>query len=43
MEQIAYFNRILNELDLRMQIIKDELIEVRDKFGDERRTLIDFA
>ena len=43
MEQIAYFNRILNELDLRMQIVKDELIEVRDKFGDERRTLIDFA
>ena len=43
MEHIAYFNRILNELDLRMQIVKDELIEVRDKFGDERRTLIDFA
>lgn len=43
MEQIAYLQRILNELDLRMQIIKDELIEVRDKFGDERRTEIDFS
>ena len=43
MEQIAYLQRILNEVDLRMQIIKDELIEVRDKFGDERRTLIDFS
>jgi len=43
MEQIAYLQRILNELELRMQIIKDELIEVRDKFGDERRTLIDFS
>jgi len=43
MEQIAYLQRILNEVDLRMQIIKDELIEVRDKFGDERRTEIDFS
>ncbi len=43
MEQIAYLQRILDEVDLRMQIIKDELIEVRDKFGDERRTLIDFS
>lgn len=43
MEQIAYLQRILNELDLRMKIIKDELIEVRDKFGDERRTEIDFS
>jgi DNA gyrase subunit A len=43
MEQIAYLQRILNEVDLRMQIIKDELIEVRDKFGDERRTLIDYS
>jgi DNA gyrase subunit A len=43
MEQIAYLQRILNEVDLRMQIIKDELTDVRDKFGDERRTLIDFS
>ncbi len=43
MEQIAYLQRILDEVDLRMQIIKDELIEVRDKFGDERRTLIDYS
>jgi DNA gyrase subunit A len=43
MEQITYLQRILDEVDMRMQIIKDELIEVRDKFGDERRTLIDFS
>jgi len=43
MEQITYLQRILNEVDLRMQIIKDELIEVRDKYGDERRTEIDFS
>lgn len=43
MEQIAYLQRILDEVELRMKIIKDELIEVRDKFGDERRTEIDFS
>jgi len=43
MEKIAYFKRILNEEDLRMQIIKDELLEVKEKYGDERRTEIEFA
>lgn len=43
MEKIAYFKRILNEEDLRMQIIKDELLEIKEKYGDERRTEIDFA
>ncbi|KPL14188.1 MAG: DNA gyrase subunit A [Bacteroides sp. SM23_62] len=38
--QIEYFNKILSDESLRMQIIKDELIEIRDKFGDERRTEI---
>jgi DNA gyrase subunit A len=37
---IAYLNRILNEEPLRMQIIKDELLEVKSKFGDPRRTEI---
>ena len=37
---IEYLNRILNEEPLRMQIIKDELLEVKSKFGDERRTEI---
>jgi len=27
----------------RMQIIKDELIYIRDKYGDERRSVIDYA
>ncbi len=43
MEQIAYFKRILDEKDLRMAIIKEELIEVRDKYGDERRSEIEYA
>ncbi|WP_297762356.1 DNA gyrase subunit A [uncultured Muriicola sp.] len=34
---------ILANEDRRMQIIKDELLEVKDKFGDERRSEINFA
>lgn len=40
---IAYLNDILNNFDLRMKVIKDELIEVRERFGDERRSEIVFA
>lgn len=43
MNTIAYLNRILNEEDLRMQIIKDEMLEIREKYGDERRTNIEYA
>ncbi|MFN8309073.1 MAG: DNA gyrase subunit A [Chitinophagales bacterium] len=43
MTTIAYLNRILAEEPLRMQIIKDELTEVKEKYGDERRTGIEFA
>jgi DNA gyrase subunit A len=37
-KQVEYLRQVLDEKDLRMQIIKDELDEVKDKFGDERRT-----
>ena len=37
---IEYLNRVLSDESLQMQIIKDELIEVKDKFGDLRRTEI---
>ena len=37
---IEYYNKILSDEDLRMQIIRDELLEVKEKFGDERRTEI---
>lgn len=40
MEQIEYYKQILADVDLRMTIIKDELIEIKNKFGDERRTEI---
>ena len=38
--QIEYFNKILGDEVLRMQIIKDELLEIKEKYGDERRTEI---
>jgi DNA gyrase subunit A len=37
---IAYLKSILENEELRMQIIKDELIEVKNTYGDERRTQI---
>lgn len=37
-ELIARLNEILANEPLRMQIIKDELKELRDRYGDERRT-----
>lgn len=40
---IAHLNDVLNNQDLRMQIIKEELIEIRDKYGDERRSEIIYA
>ncbi len=38
MALIEHYRSILADEDLRMNIIKDELIELREKFGDERRT-----
>ena len=40
MNTIEYLKSILADEGLRMQIITDELTEIRDKFGDERRTSI---
>ena len=40
MEKIAYLQSILMDEVLRMKIIKDELIEVQNIFGDARRTEI---
>ncbi len=43
MKTIAYLNRILNEEPLRYEIIKTELLEIKEKYGDLRRTDIEFA
>ena len=40
MKLIAYYKEVLSSETLVFQIIKDELIEIRDKFGDERKTKI---
>lgn len=37
-KQIEYFKEVLDSYALQMKIVKDELIELRDKYGDERRT-----
>lgn len=37
---IEYLNDILSDESLQMKIIKDELFEIKEKFGDERRTEI---
>ncbi len=43
MTLIAYLNKILGDEALQMEIIKTELLEIREKFGDERRTEIVYA
>ena len=43
MKTIDYLKGILSDKALRMQIIKDELLEVKEKYGDERRTDIEYA
>ena len=43
LEKIAYYKEILSNLDLRMQIIKDEILEIKAKYGDERKTEIVYA
>jgi DNA gyrase subunit A len=43
MKLIAHLEDILSNEPLRMKIIKDELIEIREKYGDERRTDIEYA
>jgi DNA gyrase subunit A len=37
---IAFLKNILEDESLRMKIIKDELLEIREKYGDERRSRI---
>jgi len=40
MELIEYLKSVLANLDIQMKIIKDELLEIKEKYGDKRRTLI---
>ncbi len=38
MEKITYFKSLLEDRKLLLGVIKDEISEIRDKYGDERRT-----
>ena len=40
---IDYLNAVLANVDMQMQIIKDELIEIKEKYGDERRSEIIYS
>ena len=42
-ERIAYFNQLLSDEGLLKQVLKDELTEIRSKYGDDRVTEIAFA
>lgn len=43
MKLIAHLKDLLANKDLRMALIKEELIEIRDKYGDERRSTIEYS
>ena len=43
MKQIAYFEEILSNEDLCKKVIKDELVEVKEKYGDKRRSEIVYS
>jgi DNA gyrase subunit A len=43
MKLIAELKALLESKELRMNLIKEELTEVRDKYGDERRSQIEYA
>lgn len=41
--QISYLTEVMGSVDKQMQIIKDELLEMKEKYGDERRTEIIYS
>lgn len=43
MKLISYLKELLASKEMRMQVIKDELAEVKDKYGDERRSQIEYS
>ena len=42
-ERIAYFRDVLADERLQLKIVKEELIEIKEKYGDERRSEIVYA
>lgn len=43
MKYIDYLNEVLASRDKQMQVVKEELLEIREKYYDERRTSIEYA
>jgi len=43
LKEIQYYESVLASVDLRMEIIKTEITEIKDKYGDVRRTNIEFS
>ncbi len=43
MKLIASLKELLASKELRMQLIKDELAEIKEKYGDERRSVIEYS
>lgn len=43
MKTINYLKELLASKEMRMNVIKDELVEVRDKYGDARRSAIEYS
>ncbi|MCF7854356.1 MAG: DNA gyrase subunit A [Candidatus Pacebacteria bacterium] len=39
-EKIAYLKQLLSDRQMRMQVIKDELLEIKRKYADDRRTTL---
>ena len=43
MKRIERFKEILSDEDLRFTLLTDDLKEVKEKYGDERRSNIEFS
>tara|TARA_R110002126_G_scaffold5254_6_gene27930 strand:- start:3791 stop:6289 length:2499 start_codon:yes stop_codon:yes gene_type:complete len=43
MKLIDYLKGLLADVNLRIALIKEELVEIREKYGDERRSLIEYS
>lgn len=41
-KKIARFKEILGDINVLMQVVKDELLEIKEKYGDERKSEIEF-
>ncbi|NBW27836.1 MAG: DNA gyrase subunit A [Flavobacteriaceae bacterium] len=43
MKLIEHLKALLSDINLRTEVIKEELIEIRDKYGDARRSTIEYS